>query len=338
MVRLGRRRSAGEHVKSATGPRPNGDKEAIIANVAILYYGEGLTQGEIATRMRLSRATIVNMLRESRERGIVQIRIEGKALSGSSLARDLCDKFGLADVYIARTEAENEGARGRSNLLQVARVAAMAFLDILQPGDRVGIAWGETILALSHQMPHSPAENVEVYQLIGSMNSKRVPASETCAIEIANKLGSTCFTLHAPAIVANAELAHVFRTEPTISAQLARLNDLDLTVASIGNVSDSTHLAAAGMVTAAELSAARTAGAVGIICCRFIDAQGRSLHITPDERLIAADIATLSKARKRLLVVCGVDRADATRAAITGALATHLCVDEALGLRLLTAG
>ncbi len=324
--------------RSVSTLRPNGDKEALIANIAMLYYGEGLTQGEIAERMKLSRATIVNMLRESRERGIVQIRIEGRALSGSSLARDLREKFGLEDVYIARTEAEDNGTSGRLNLPQVARVAAMAFLDILEPGDRVGIAWGETILALSNQMPHSPTENVEVCQLIGSMNSKRVPASETCAIEIANKLGSTCFTLHAPAIVANAELAHVFRTEPTISAQLARLNALDLTVASIGNVSDSTHLAAAGMVSAAELRAARAAGAVGIICARFIDAKGRALQIAPDDRLIAADIATLRKVRKRLLVVCGIDREDATRAAIAGGLATHLCVDEALGVRLLAAG
>jgi deoxyribonucleoside regulator len=116
------------------------------------------------------------------------------------------------------------------------------------------------------------------------------------------------------------------------------LNALDLTVASIGNVSDSTHLAAAGMVSAAKLRAARAAGAVGIICARFTDAKGQALQLAPVDRLIAADIATLRKVRKRLLVVCGVDREDATRAAIAGGLATHLCVDEALGVRLLAAG
>lgn len=323
--------------KLASPLRPNGDKDALIANIAMLYYGEGLTQGEIAARMTLSRATIVNLLRDSRDRGIVQIRVDGKALSGTSLARDLREKFGLEDVFIARTAAEADGANSRLDLRQVARVAAMAFLDILEPGDRVGIAWGETILALSNQMPHSPTENVEVCQLIGSMNSKRVPASETCAIEIAGKLGSTCFTLHAPAIVANADLAQLFRTEPTISAQLARLNALDVTVASVGNMADNTHLAAAGIVSAPELRAARAAGAVGIICCRFIDAQGKAMQIAPDDRLIAVDIATLRKARKRLLVVCGIDREAATRAAIAGQLVTHLCVDEALGRRLLGA-
>ena len=321
--------------KPAAPVRPNGDKDALIANVAVLYHGEGLTQSEIAKRMKVSRATIVNMLRESRERGIVQIRVEGRTLSGSNLAHDLREKFGLEDVYIARSTPEGEDDDPRLALSHLARVAAMAFLDILEPGDRVGIAWGETILAVSNEMPYSPIDTVEVCQLIGSMNSTRVPASETCTIQIANKLGAKCFTLHAPAMVASAELAHVFRTEPTISAQLERLQSLDLTMASIGNVSDSTHLVAAGMACKEDLQAARKAGAVGVICCRYITAKGETLQMAPHDRLIAADIQTLRRARKRLLVVCGTDREEAVRAAIAGGLATHLCIDQTLAERLL---
>lgn len=344
MVKRGLKKSVPEmrkpdSPKHSPSQRPNGDKEALIANVAMLYYGEGMTQGEIAKRVKVSRATIVNMLRESRERGIVQIRIEGKALSGSNLARELREKFGLVDVYVARTDPDpdipsNLGEPGQA-LRQVARVAAMAFLDILEPNDRVGIAWGETILAVSNEMPHSFSENIEVCQLIGSMNSTRVPASETCTIQIANKLGAKCYTLHAPAIVANSELAHVFRTEPTISTQLDRLNALDLTMASIGDVSDGTHLVAAGMATKVEIDAARNHGAAGVICCRYIDANGQALHLAPDDLVIAASVNTLRAARKRLLIVCGVDREKATRAAILGGLVTHLCVDDTLGARLL---
>ena len=39
----------------------------LLANVALLYYGEGLTQNEIATRMGVSRASVVNYLRERSE-------------------------------------------------------------------------------------------------------------------------------------------------------------------------------------------------------------------------------------------------------------------------------
>ncbi len=56
-------------------------RNSVLTNVALLYSGEGLTQSEIAKRMNVSRATVVNQLRESRELGIVDIRICGEALA-----------------------------------------------------------------------------------------------------------------------------------------------------------------------------------------------------------------------------------------------------------------
>lgn len=308
----------------------------MLSNVALLYYGQGLTQGEIAKRMKVSRATIVNMLRESRETGIVDIRVQGRHLSGSNLSRDLRDKFGLVDVYVSHAEAERCLSRDET-LAQLGRVAATALLDIVTPGDRIGVAWGETIMAVADAMPLNHVADVEVCQLIGSMISDRVPASENCTIQIASKLGALCFTLHAPGLISGGTLAHQIRSEPTIKAQLDRLSGLDMSVYSIGHVQPETHLIAAGMATEAELAAARAAGAVGIVCCRYIDARGREIDLPPSDRLIAAKVADLRAATKGLLIVCGEDRLHATRAAIKGGLATHLCVDTALARALLDA-
>ncbi len=56
-----------------------------------------------------------------------------------------------------------------------------------------------------------------------------------------------------------------------------------------------------------------------------------------DDRLIAVEIEMLRRARKRLLIVRGADRAQATLAAIRGGLATHLCVNQPLAEALLRA-
>jgi DNA-binding transcriptional regulator LsrR (DeoR family) len=315
--------------------RNRADKDAMLANVALLYYGEGMTQSEIAKRIQVSRATVVNMLRESRERGIVEIRVDGKHLSSSSLSRALRDKFGLKDVYIATVDSQQKPKNRASLLAHVGRVGAAAVLDIIEPGDRVGIAWGETIMAVSDEMQRASKADVEICQLIGSMNSERVPASESCTIQIAGKLGATCYTLHAPGIVATSEMAEIFRNEPTIRKQLDRLSDLDFTIASIGHVAEDTHFQVAGMATSEELTSARELGAKGIICCRFIDNQGEAVMASPVDRIIAASLEDLRKPQKKLLVVCGVDRANATLAAIYGGLVTHLCVDQHLATHLL---
>lgn len=104
-----------------------------------------------------------------------------------------------------------------------------------------------------------------------------------------------------------------------------------MSVFSIGNVSSKTHLVAAGMASVSELSKAKKTGAVGVVCCRYIDAQGREIELPPSDRIIAARIEDLQASRKRLLIVCGADRKDAALAAIRGGLATHICLDAALG-------
>ena len=322
-------------MKKSAGPiSKDHDRIARLSNVALLYYGEGLTQSEIAKRLQVSRATVVSLLRDAREQGIVEIHVAGHQLTESTLARDLGAKFALQDVYVSDAFG-GAGAHRADTLRHLGRVGAMAFLDIVEPGDRIGIAWGETVLAMSDALPRSQVEGAEVSQLIGSMVSERVPASEDCTIRVASQIGAACYTLHAPALASTPELARLFRKEPTIATQLARLQNLDMVVYSIGNMSDQTHVAAAGMATRAELEQARAKGAKGIICCRFIAADGTPLDLPPGDRVIAAEPADLRGARKRMLIVCGEDRLDAARAALSGGLVTHLCVDAALGRALL---
>ena len=312
----------------------DGDRTALLCHVALLYYGEGLTQSEIAKRLQVSRVTIVNLLREARDQDIIEIRVNGRHLTENRLSRDLAAKFGLQDVYVSDTfDTDSDDRPGA--IRQLGRVASAAFLDIVEPGDRIGVAWGETILALSNQLPRAAVDGAEVCQLIGSMISDRVPASENCAIQIAGQLGATCYTLHAPALASTTELAGLIRKEPTISAQLDRLQSLDMVAYSIGDTSDETHMAAAGMASVEEMRAARRAGASGVICCRYIDASGQEITLPPSDRIIAAELENLRAANKRLLVVCGANRRDAVRAALAGGFATHLCVDAPLGAALL---
>jgi DNA-binding transcriptional regulator LsrR (DeoR family) len=313
-------------------PQPDSDKRALLANVALLYYGEGLTQGDIARRMRVSRATVLNMLREARESGIVDIRVDGRSIATSTLGQTLREGFGLEDVYIAGAA----GATGdRAQMLSLlGRIGAVALSEIVRPGDRLGVAWGETVRAVSRVMRGHDLPDIRVFQMIGSMISDRVPASELCTIEIATAFGAPCYTLHAPAIASSGELAALIRAEPTIERQLQELATLDTVIFSIGNVDRQTHVVRAGMVAPEHLAQAVRAGAAGIICSRFIDAAGRAVDEPPVDRVIGAALADFLNAERRLLVVGGADRADAALAALSGGYATHLCVDQTLALRL----
>ncbi|VAW18057.1 hypothetical protein MNBD_ALPHA12-943 [hydrothermal vent metagenome] len=304
-------------------------RDNLLANVAVLYYGEAMTQSDIAKRIGVSRASVVTYLREGRERGIVDIQINGRALASSSLAHDLRAKFDLVDVYVAHYEQE------RSALKQTSHVAAMAFLDIISPGDHIGVAWGETVKNIADQLPNVLIPGTFVTQIIGAMHSTRLFSAQACSIQIASRIGAECFTLHAPAILSSAELASSLRREPTIKAQLEHLDTLDVVLFSVGDCSKTTHLAAAGIVSPRDLSQARKKGAKGVVCSRFIDGNGKQLDLEINERLIAIEIATLENTAKKILVAASMAKFEAVKAALFGNLATHLVVSEQLAMALM---
>ncbi len=303
-----------------------GHSEAQLAHVAMLYYREGLTQSEIAQRVGLSRATIVNYLRLARDLGIVDIRIRGESFTASPLSRQLTEHFDLVDCYIAHhdMEPQNEDA----TLERVAQLAASALRDLFEPGDRLGVAWGETVQQVAHKFPNGPVPNLSVYQMVGSMDFNPLFAPEACAIEIARRTLASCRTLHAPAMISTAELASQLRLEPVIARQLKDLSSLNKALFSVGSLSVPLTLVGSGMATHGELDAYVAMGAKGVFWGHFIDGDGQALDGPLSGRLIGASLDDLRAITTRMLVACGPSKREAIEAALRGGFATHLVTDE----------
>ena len=306
--------------------RNTGYSEAQLAHVAMLYYREGLTQGDIAQRLGVSRATILNYLKLARDLGIVDIRIRGESFTSSTLSKQLSERFGLADCYIAHADAD--GQDNAQVLQRVAHLAASALRDLLEPGDRLGVAWGETIQQVAHSFPLGPVPSLTVYQLIGSMMFDPLHAPEDCTIEIARRTLAACRTLHAPAMVSSAALADSLRAEPILAHQLDELNDLDKAVFSVGSLSPPKTVVGSGLANQQELEAYLAGGAIGVFWGHFIDAEGKQVRGPLDRRIIGIDLDALRRIPLRLLVACGEGKYEAVLAAIKGEFVTHLVVDE----------
>ena len=325
--------------QTRTPDRPGRQRGAYqLATTAILYYKEGLTQNEIAKRLGVSRATVVNHLRLAREQGIVDIRIDGASFASNKLSKEIKARFDLDDVYIASIFDGGGSANQNSEahfIRQVARVAAMALCEIVSPGDVLGVAWGKTIQLLAEELPSLTKPELSVFQMIGSMKSPLLVAAETCAINIARRFGADCHTLHAPAILSTRELAKALKAEPIINMQLERLGRVNKTLFSVGSCNPTTHLVRSGIASQDDLSWYVDQGAVGIICGRFIDKNGDQVVGPLNERMIGVELDQLKSVETGVTVVYGRHKLEATAAAIRGGYTTHLVVDEPTGIELL---
>jgi deoxyribonucleoside regulator len=305
---------------------------ALLSNVAVLYYKEGLTQSEISKRIGVSRASVVNYLRQARDTGIVDIRIEGSAFASTGLSRKLCHKFGLQDAYIAPSNCETVADQTRL----VAQVSGMAMFDLLQPHDWLGVSWGGTVQLTANSFPNRPGADLSVCQILGSMSSPDLASAEDCTIQIARKTGARCYTLHAPALLSDEALAEKLRQEPVIAQQLDRFKNLTKVLFSIGSIDDDTLMVTSEMATKSELTQFRQRGAVGILCGRYISADGQQVDHDLNKRLIGIELDELRKVETRMFVANGDRKLDAVLAVLHGGYATHLVIDEASGKELLS--
>eukprot|EP01132_Coremiostelium_polycephalum_P006350 gene6350-7901_t len=304
--------------------------DQIIHKAAWLYYTHGLRQDEVAKHLDISRASVAMYLRRAREIGIVTISTSTELFSDDVLARETEDALGLETVWIIP-----EDRQAFNPSVEMPVVAAAAFIELINKGDRVGVAWGRTVYHIADVMPYADLQGVAVVQLCGNLGAPYSYRPDQCTTEIARRLNAEGINLYAPLVLSSERLAEELRREPVIREQLLAITDCQLALYSVGGIEDDSHLVKCGAITAAEMHALGQAGAAGVIAGQLIDVDGQWLDCAHNRRCISADLDSIRKIPKRMLVVQEDSKYEPLVAAIKGGFASHLMVTASMAKRLL---
>ncbi|SOC03700.1 DNA-binding transcriptional regulator LsrR (DeoR family) [Rhodobacter sp. JA431] len=307
--------------------------ENAVIEVAWMYYHDGRNQQEIAEALGISRATVVNYLQEARETGLIRITLAAPAFTTHRLALELREKLGLAGAWVV----PDDGLVAEESFARVVRGAAQWLPDLLAPGDRLGVAWGRTVFELAEQVEARAIADLTVLQLVGSMATPYGFTAEACSTRLAQRLGARCLNLHAPAILSRAELAAELRAEPILKRQLDALEGVNKLLFSAGTVTAQSHVVESGLASPEELDAQVARGAVGVICGRFIDAEGQPMAGPVEARMIGIALPRLVGLEMGLLVVPGLDKVAPSLAAIKGGYVSHIATSTRVAEALLAA-
>lgn len=304
--------------------------DQIIHKAAWLYYTHGLRQDEVAKHLDISRASVAMYLRRAREIGIVTISTSTELFSDDVLARETEDALGLETVWIIP-----EDRQAFNPSVEMPVVAAAAFIELINKGDRVGVAWGRTVYHIADVMPYADLQGVAVVQLCGNLGAPYSYRPDQCTTEIARRLNAEGINLYAPLVLSSERLAEELRREPVVREQLLAITDCQLALYSVGGIEDDSHLVKCGAITAAEMHALGQAGAAGVIAGQLIDVDGQWLDCAHNRRCISADLDSIRKIPKRMLVVQEDSKYEPLVAAIKGGFASHLMVTASMAKRLL---
>lgn len=299
----------------------------MMVKAAELYYVSGLTQGEIAKILGVSRQKTFRLIKKAREMGLVEVRIRRPAEMHEELSFDLQKKFFLEDVVVVKVYSSILD----SIIKAVAQSGADYFREQIQPYTTVGVAYGRTLHEAIQYFPKLDVPGVKVIQMMGAYGGIRW---KTLAIELiktlTDKLGGEAIYLFAPAFAESSAARDAFLKEKSIQEILKMAENVDLALVGIGGIQrEASLLIETGDLKKEEIEELARAGAVGGICGNFFNEEGEIIAANLNSRRIAVRLWELRKKSKKIIGVAGgEEKKRAILGALRGRWVTHLVTDE----------
>jgi len=306
----------------------------LLAQVASLYYEHNLKQDEIAKRTGYSRSMVSRLLTESRERGIVEVRINYPVLRCLDLEEALQQALNLRIVRVLA-----RGTLGDSQMLRkLGAMAARLVEELVSQGARkVGVSWGIALWETISAMRKANYADTRICQIIGSSGSLNPEIDgPNLARHLAESLGGQYFTIPAPLIVESISTRDALMHDPTIARIMQEACNMDLALVGIGSMDpESSSWIRSGYLDQERILSLSTQGVVGDVCGIIFDRQGNLLDHPIRSRVIGIGPEDL----KRILLKLGISAGGLKTLPILGAcraeLVNCLVTDEVAALGIL---
>lgn len=305
-----------------------------MAKVARMYYTQGLRQTEICERLNIHQSTVSRVLNRAGREGIVRTTISLPPGTHTEIEDALQSNYALDEaVVVDCLEDEEQIAR------DLGAAAAFYLENTLKPSDVVGISsWSAALLAMVNAMhPSQRFKNTRVIQILGGVGS---PNAEVHATQVTRRLadliGGPATLLPAPGIVGSRNARDVLMKDRFVREALDLFPKVTLALVGIGATEPSRALASSGNVfSPQEIKLLAAKGAVGDICLRFFNADGRAVITELNDRVISIELDRLRAVRRVVAIAGGRRKLNAIRGALAGKLVNVLITDLVSAERLL---
>lgn len=313
---------------------PLSARDRLVVRAAWLYYVLDWTQEQIGAALGVSRSTVIRMLKEAKQRQLVEVRVVGSWEGFFELEAAMQTAFGLAAVRLVPSADEGEVQRA-----WLGQEAAALFLSHLSDRQVVGVSWGRTLSAMVSDLRVTRRyREVQVVSLLGGLQAQGHNPYDI-AHRLADALGGRCWFLHAPAFVQSAEVAEVLSRDPGVEQVLRLGQRADWAIFSVGDLTEASTLVRGGHISEAQRLQLLEKGAVGDVLGHFFDGHGRLVDAA-DVRLAAVSLSVeaLRNIPKTMLVAGGPQKVAAVLGALRGGFCRMLVTDEATARHVLEQG
>lgn len=301
------------------GPGELTPRQRLALDAAKLYYLGGMSQQAVAEALHLSRPHVSKLLASAREQRFVRTVVADPRESDQTLLTTLRDRYELTDLRLVVPVG-----RGPMDRRRALGTGAAEMLDSHATSDRdvVGFWWegaGQVVLEAMVRMRLRPHALV---QLDGAGPDG---APDAALSAFAARTDLPLHTLQEPILHRTVAARLEAETAPQTRRILTLQADCDIAVFDAGLPSASA-LCESPLVSEEERGLVAEQ-AVGRICGRFLDAEGRVVAPSLSQRVSGPTLSDLRRIKRTVLVACGTELIPVIRAALGNRYANHLVTD-----------
>ncbi len=305
----------------------------LLADIALMYYEEGLTQEEIAGRTQFSRSHISRLLAEAQKRGVVSIRVHHPLARNHSLEAKLQEVFGLKDVRVCQNRSEPY----EDMVERIGGLAARLVAQHIHENITIGLSWGYAlteVVSAFHPV-HCPGSSV--VQVIGTVGSvDPVTDGPGLVRRFASLLDARAYTLAAPWFIDNKLVRDALLEDRRLRETLAMAEHLDIAIVGIGTIEpELSSIVRAGYIMPEQARYLGSIGIVGDVCGEQFDIHGNLMEIPLAGYVFGIDVGLLREVPLVIGVAGGPKKADAILGGLRSGLVNVLVTDESAAVAIL---
>jgi deoxyribonucleoside regulator len=260
------------------------DRYILKLKIAKMFYLDNKTQMEISSKLDVSRPTIIKLLNEAREEGIVRIEICDirNQLSLGTLSVNLKELLGLREVVMVGVEDNSRIFK------ELGEKAAEYFMKIVNSNMNIGLAWGKTLDEVTKNMGYMKhIRGITLMPLMGgpvSANDFSRLSNNLCERMALKFDGGQVNYLYAPLFAKDEKRRDAYLQSSGIKEVLAKINDIQIAIVGIGGDLENSVTSEEYEEFGKKLLEKEI---VGNICGRFYDINGRLFTEDVEKRTIA---------------------------------------------------
>lgn len=295
----------------------------LAVKTAWLYYVEGLTQEQIAEKLKVSRVKVMRTLAACTADGVVVTTINAQTTRQVELERALEKEWGLDAAIVVPTPS------GEEHLERAIGHSVALYLDQqMQDGMTLAIGGGATLHSSIGFLSRKHLKGASVVALVGSLPHSQWINPSTVAAKVAEAFDVDSYQITAPVIAHSQALRDLLWQQPELVDVRKRAARADVALLTVGEMSPNATIFRHGIVPQSFIASLKVKGAVANMLCYFINAEGRMVEHEVNDRVMAIDLEAVSAVPNLVLAAGGKRKVPAIRAALAAVKANVLITDS----------